>query len=210
MADPLLQHQRGDALKCYTFSADRSSSLRTVASVCALGSMPRCAGRNPDKGHVDGLAKALANRETIRGLMLRQRTLLSWPSPQTTGVISGKSIALNKALMVEVARILCPQGKYPLGLIVPRVFAEAGPAQTKQCIFLRMTNKDSAAISVLMYPARPTRNLPSTRPTYTLYSLNPQLAAHVWRCRRCGRTSACRQTRQMSCWKAMLSRGFRR
>ena len=77
------------------------------------------------KGHVKGLAVALANNEICRGQILGNHTLLRWPNPKTTGVISHKSSVLNKAVMMCVAEILCPQTTSPLGLKVGPLKAEA-------------------------------------------------------------------------------------
>ena len=87
--------------------------------------MPKRADPNPEKGHVKGLAVALADRAPIRELFCRQKTLLCWPAPTRTGVVCAQSVALNKAVMMEVAAILGPQGKHPMGLCVPTLFAEA-------------------------------------------------------------------------------------
>ena len=70
------------------------------------------------KGKVDALATAWADREACRTQILKGKTLLKWPDPQRTGICSQKALKLNKAVMLSVASILCPQSEHKLGLNV--------------------------------------------------------------------------------------------
>ena len=76
------------------------------------------------KGHVNGLAK-VGDVQFLRELLLKTGTLLRWPSPKTTGVISMAALRLNKTLMRTVALILGPQSSTALGLYVTPVKIEA-------------------------------------------------------------------------------------
>ena len=87
--------------------------------------MPKKKGYAP-KGHVNGLADALADRGQCRSQLLQKRTVLRWPSPKTTGMCTGKALKLNKPVMLAVASILCPQSEHKLGLVVKNVKREAG------------------------------------------------------------------------------------
>ena len=84
----------------------------------------------PPKGEVTGLAKAWADDEYCRKQILAKGTLLRWPDSRTTGVISQRSLKLNKPVMLAVARILCPQHQYPLGLYIHPCKAEASHVET--------------------------------------------------------------------------------
>ena len=84
------------------------------------------------KGHVDGLAIALANEPACRARLLDSGTLLQWKSPQTTGVVGNKNLRLNVDLMLVVGQILCPQSSASLGLNVGPIKAQAGLLQLLQ------------------------------------------------------------------------------
>ena len=71
------------------------------------------------KGHADGLALALANNQFCRELILQTGSLLRWPTPKSTGVISSASLRMNKAVMFTVASILGPQSDTAIGINVP-------------------------------------------------------------------------------------------
>ena len=89
---------------------------------CGLGAASGMAPkRKPTiypKGHVDGLAKLLADRQFTHELLLQSGTLLRWHSPKAVGVVSATSLRFNKAVMHAVAEILGPQASCSLGLIV--------------------------------------------------------------------------------------------
>ena len=77
-------------------------------------------------GHVRGLNLALANNEFCRKRILKEGSLLRWPSPKLTGSISMKALRLNRAVMRRVAEVLCPQDVHPLAVRVPGIKEEAG------------------------------------------------------------------------------------
>ena len=85
---------------------------------------PKKKGYAP-KGHVNGLAKDLADREPCRVQLLQHKTLLRWPDPKLTGMCTGRALKLNKPVMLAVAGILCPQSEHKLGLVVSNVKKEA-------------------------------------------------------------------------------------
>jgi len=61
------------------------------------------------KGHLDGLADALANNKECRERMLQGHTLLRWPSPKQTGKVTQKALKMNVDVLLVVGSILCPQ-----------------------------------------------------------------------------------------------------
>ena len=77
------------------------------------------------KGHVNGLARCLANDESCRTRLLETGTLLKWPSPKMTGVINMKALRMNADLMLAVGSVLGPQSSSVLGLLVKPLKQEA-------------------------------------------------------------------------------------
>ena len=75
---------------------------------------PKKKGYAP-KGHVNGLAKDLADREPCRVQLLQHKTLLRWPDPKLTGMCTGRALKLNKPVMLAVA-----------GDSLPAIRAQAG------------------------------------------------------------------------------------
>ena len=78
------------------------------------------------KGHLDGLADALANNKECRQRMLESQTLLRWPSPKHTGKITQKALRMNVDVLLVVGSILCPQSPSQIAVNVGPPKKEAG------------------------------------------------------------------------------------
>lgn len=68
--------------------------------------------------NLDGLAKAWADDECVRSLLLHKKSLLSWPSSKKTGVISFETMAQNARVLSKVLEIWCPQMEIPKTLSI--------------------------------------------------------------------------------------------
>ena len=101
-----------------------NSGFLLLSSGSGLASMPKRERVTP--GHVRGLNTLLGNNEFCRKRLLKEGSLLKWPSPKLTGIISMKALRLNRAVMRRVAEILCPQDQHPLSIRVPGIKQEAG------------------------------------------------------------------------------------
>lgn len=63
---------------------------------------------------LDGLSKVLAQDEVLRSKLLKDDTLIAWPSPQLVGVHSNRDAQrLNSHLLKVVADYWCPQWDTP-------------------------------------------------------------------------------------------------
>ena len=77
------------------------------------------------KGHCDDLAVAFDDHRVCRKRILETKTLLCWPSPKQTGVVTQKALRLNADVMLVVGSILCPQSSTQLSLPVAPVKKQA-------------------------------------------------------------------------------------
>ena len=114
----MLAHSRVRMLSTHSAHFDSA-----VAASSLQPGMPK----NPPlpKGHIDGLAKRIADDRECRDRILGNRTLLKWVSPQFTGVVGSTSLRLNVDLMLVVGSILCPQSSTPLALTVGPIKKQA-------------------------------------------------------------------------------------
>ena len=72
--------------------------------------MGRCrikAGK--DKNPLEGLSGLWDDDPDIRNAIRRRGAMLRWPNEKTVGICSQIAVALNAALLLEAARIWCPQ-----------------------------------------------------------------------------------------------------
>ena len=77
------------------------------------------------KGPLTGLAKALANKQCTRELLLETKRLVVWPAPEKTGIINATSLRMNVDLMIAVGSIICEKSETPAGLYVGPIKDEA-------------------------------------------------------------------------------------
>ncbi len=78
------------------------------------------------RASLEGLVKAWADDEHIRSLVLHRKSLLTWPSPKTKGVISFETMNLNAHVLSKVLEIWCPQLAYPKTLCIDDVREQVG------------------------------------------------------------------------------------
>ena len=104
------------------------------------------------KGHVDGLAKRLADDCECRDRILGNQTLLKWVSPQFTGVVGPRSLRLNVDLMIAVGSILCPQSSTPLALTLSRSRPLAFQSLLQLSSFATNIQLESTRLNLLKAP----------------------------------------------------------
>ena len=74
---------------------------------------------------MEGLAKKLADHELLRGKLLREGTLLSWPSKELQGVCKNQDAQkMNYHLLIEIADHWCPQWESPAMIPVEELKSE--------------------------------------------------------------------------------------
>ena len=81
---------------------------------------------------LEGLAKALFRKDALRKKLLKDGTLLSWPSPELVGVCQNPDCQkMNFHLLVTVADIWCPQ--WDSTAMIPIDEAKAQAPDPKAC-----------------------------------------------------------------------------
>ena len=73
-----------------------------------------------------GLAKELANDETIRSKLLKDDSLLSWPDTKLVGVVTNVDAQrLNAYVLKRIADFWCPQWDAPTMIPLDEIKAQA-------------------------------------------------------------------------------------
>ena len=78
-----------------------------------------------DKNPLEGLAAAWDNDPNIRNAIRHRGTTLRWPNEKTVGICSQSALGLNALLILEAAKVWCPQKASPKTLPVFWVKHEA-------------------------------------------------------------------------------------
>lgn len=89
-------------------------------------------GDEPIEGtSLEGLGKLWERDEVIRGKALKTGSLLSWPSPKKTGVITFETVAFNAKVVEHCLYHWCPQVPSVKTLNIDQVRAEARVSKTQ-------------------------------------------------------------------------------
>ena len=84
---------------------------------------------------LQGLAKLWEGDPIIRGKALKNGSLLSWPSPKKTGVITFATVAFNSKVVEHCLRHWCPQVPSAKTLNIDQVRLEARVSKTQPTFF---------------------------------------------------------------------------
>jgi len=75
---------------------------------------------------LEGLGKKLSNDEALRAKILKDGSIISWPSPKHVGICSNPDAQrLNSHLLKIVADLWCPQWDSPSMIPIDEVKAQA-------------------------------------------------------------------------------------
>ena len=71
--------------------------------------MPRKGSKLPDVNALSGLAAAWEKCRAIRQAALRNDSVLQWPTPALTGVITFETMTYNSKVLLRLLRLWLPQ-----------------------------------------------------------------------------------------------------
>ena len=80
---------------------------------------------------LDGLGKTWERDDIIRHGALKRGSLLAWPDPKLTGVISFQTIAYNARLIEVLLSIHCPRTSSPKTVNIDKLRYEVGGPKLK-------------------------------------------------------------------------------
>lgn len=81
---------------------------------------------DPSLTSLDGLAKMWEDTEILRDRLLGTGSLLTWPDPKLTGVITFHTLSYNAKLIERILQLWCPQVDTPKTVVIDQVREEVG------------------------------------------------------------------------------------